>query len=77
MDGPGHDGADGISSAVGAMSLSGSAAGTPDMDDIPDMEEELEEGDDEATAAPTTTDKVIQSRSVSMVYFFILQSSRC
>jgi ubiquitin-like-conjugating enzyme ATG3 len=27
-------------------------AETPDLDDIPDMEEDLEEGDDEATAAP-------------------------
>lgn len=73
LDGPGHDGADGISSAVGAMSLSGSAAGTPDMDDIPDMEEELEEGDDEATAAPTTTDKVIQSSEVEVAKGNLLQ----
>ena len=26
----------------------------PDMDEIPDMEEDLEEGEDEATAAPKT-----------------------
>lgn len=45
-----------LSGAMGNVSISstaGATAGeTPDLDDIPDMEEDLEEGDDEATAAP-------------------------
>ena len=44
-----------IIGGVGKVSLSGGPpepAETPDLDDIPDMEEDLEEGDDEATAAP-------------------------
>lgn len=50
-----HDN-DGVSRGVGAMSLaSGADAGpaeTPDLDDIPDMEEDDLEAGDEATAAP-------------------------
>jgi hypothetical protein len=46
LDGPHED--DGISSAAANLSLSE----TPDLDDIPDMEEELEDGDD-AAAAPS------------------------
>ncbi|KAJ6594270.1 autophagocytosis associated protein [Mycena capillaripes] len=43
---------DSVTQGVGALSL-GAAGETPDLDDIPDMEEEgLEEGEDEATAAP-------------------------
>ena len=40
--------------ALAGMSLSDSQAPAdiPDMDEIPDMEEDLEGGDDEATAAP-------------------------
>lgn len=49
---------DGVANAMGNMSLSGAKgipADIPDMDEIPDMEEEdLEAGDDEATAAPKT-----------------------
>lgn len=45
-----------VTAGIGKVSLSGQhtaePAETPDLDDIPDMEEELEEGDDEATAAP-------------------------
>ncbi|KAF9467408.1 autophagocytosis associated protein [Collybia nuda] len=55
LDGPQDD--DNIASGIGSLSLgSGSGGGTaetPDLDDIPDMEEDdLEEGD-EATAATT------------------------
>ncbi|KAH7925649.1 putative E2-like enzyme [Leucogyrophana mollusca] len=47
----------GLSDAMGNVSIASTAGATvgetPDLDDIPDMEEEdLEEGDDEATAAP-------------------------
>jgi ubiquitin-like-conjugating enzyme ATG3 len=56
LDGPSE--ADGIATGIGRMSLAGAKAATadapPDLDDIPDMEEEgLEAEDDEATAAPT------------------------
>jgi len=48
--------ADDVAGQVGRMSLQGGAGAVgeiPDMDEIPDMEEEdLEAGDDEATAAP-------------------------
>ena len=47
---------DHITAGVGNTTLSGrpsdEPAETPDLDDIPDMEEDLEEGYDEATAAP-------------------------
>ena len=46
LDGPHED--DGISSAAARLSISE----TPDLDDIPDMEEDLEDGDD-AAAAPS------------------------
>jgi ubiquitin-like-conjugating enzyme ATG3 len=56
LDGPGD--AEGVTSAMSGLNL-GAAPGAggigeiPDMDEIPDMEEEdLEAGDDEATAAP-------------------------
>ncbi|KAI0268815.1 autophagocytosis associated protein [Gloeopeniophorella convolvens] len=45
LDGPHYDG--GVSAAAANLSL----ADAPDLDDIPDMEEELEDGDD-AAAAP-------------------------
>lgn len=59
LDGPGE--VDGVTHAMGSLNVgSGSASAgaeavgeIPDMDEIPDMEEEgLEEADDEATAAP-------------------------
>ena len=54
LDGAGD--VDHVTAGVGKVSLSGHPHGepaeTPDLDDIPDMEEDLEEGDDEATAAP-------------------------
>jgi ubiquitin-like-conjugating enzyme ATG3 len=46
LDGPHGD--DGISAAAANLSLTE----TPDLDDIPDMEEDLEDGDD-AAAAPS------------------------
>ena len=60
-DGP-HEDEESIAQGLGRVSLGGGAGGgggegvgtteTPDLDDIPDMEEDdLEEGDDEATAA--------------------------
>ena len=58
-DGP-HDDEERIAKGLGGVLLGGGGGGegigtteTPDLDDIPDMEEDdLEEGDDEATAAP-------------------------
>ena len=52
LDGAGD--VDHATAGVGKVSLSGQPepAETPDLDDIPDMEEDIEEGDDEATAAP-------------------------
>jgi len=52
LDGSGADAHD-LATGLGNLSVSGGAAETPDLDDIPDMEEDLEEGEDEATAAPT------------------------
>lgn len=70
FDAPSNDDG-GATSAMGTMSLSGSkgaplAAETPDLDDIPDMEEDLEGGDDEATAPPAEapTAGVIDARYV-------------
>lgn len=55
IDGPGDD----ITSGIGSMSLrtTGNEPEIPDLDDIPDMEEEGLEDGDEATAqkAPTAT----------------------
>ncbi|TDL26015.1 hypothetical protein BD410DRAFT_784028 [Rickenella mellea] len=71
--------ADGAANALGNMSLSGSKAAppageTPDLDDIPDMEEELEGGDDEATAAPSgPTGGVIDASEVEVAKGNLLQ----
>jgi ubiquitin-like-conjugating enzyme ATG3 len=66
LDGPASD----ISAAVGGMSLEDQAIAAgeiPDMDDIPDMEEEDLEGGDEATAAPKPTQtNIIDARSISL-----------
>ncbi|KAJ6625821.1 autophagocytosis associated protein [Mycena sp. CBHHK59/15] len=66
---------DSVTHGVGAMSLGGAAAiETPDLDDIPDMEEEgLEEEDDEATAAPKTTPGVIDASQVEVANGNLLQ----
>lgn len=57
-----------ITGGVGKVSLTGGqpgeAAETPDLDDIPDMEEQLEEGDDEATAAPPKPSNVVAPDTV-------------
>lgn len=60
---------DQITTAMGNVSLTSSAGATmgetPDLDDIPDMEEEdLEAGDDEATAAPPPKTGVLSSGGV-------------
>ncbi|KAF8639487.1 hypothetical protein AX17_001393 [Amanita inopinata Kibby_2008] len=49
LDNP-HDG-DNVAARMGRLSLSGDDTATPDLDDIPDMEEEGLEAGDEATAA--------------------------
>lgn len=64
LDGEGADDAEGLSSGMKGMSVS-DAKDTPDLDDIPDMEEDLEEDEDEATAAPkrsALTNNVIEAR---------------
>lgn len=70
------DGEQELASAIGNVSISsttGATVGeTPDLDDIPDMEEEgLEEGEDEATAAPkvVAAGGVIDARRVSLLLF--------
>lgn len=72
------DGEHELASAMGNVSISSTAGATvhetPDLDDIPDMEEEdLEEGEDEATAAPkaVASGDVIDARRV----LFLLLSS--
>jgi ubiquitin-like-conjugating enzyme ATG3 len=56
IDGPGEE--EGVTRAMGGLNLgttpgAGAVGEIPDMDEIPDMEEDdLEAGDDEATAAP-------------------------
>ncbi|KAI0066007.1 hypothetical protein BV25DRAFT_1820853 [Artomyces pyxidatus] len=53
LDGDGAHEDEGLSSAVGNLSLSGAKVpDTPHLDDIPDMEEDLED-DDDAAAAPS------------------------
>lgn len=62
-----------ISSTTGAT-----VSETPDLDDIPDMEEEgLEEGEDEATAAPkaVVSGGVIDARQVSLFTFHCATSA--
>ncbi|KAI0929952.1 hypothetical protein AcV5_006783 [Taiwanofungus camphoratus] len=74
-------GEDAVASALGNMSLSGtnggSAADIPDMDEIPDMEEEdLEAGEDEATAAPKAsalTARTIDASEVEVAKGNLLQ----
>jgi ubiquitin-like-conjugating enzyme ATG3 len=64
LDGPHDD--DGISAAAANLSLE-----TPDLDDIPDMEEDLEEGDDAAAApskAPPPPRKLVDA--TALVPFF-------
>lgn len=65
LDGPQDD--DNIASGLGSLSLGsgsgGGAAETPDLDDIPDMEEDdLEEGDEATATATKPTAGVITAR---------------
>jgi len=66
LDGPHED--DGISTAAANLSLTE----TPNLDDIPDMEEDLEDGDDAAAApsmAPPPPKKLVES--TALVQFFL------
>ncbi|TCD68261.1 E2-like enzyme [Steccherinum ochraceum] len=71
----------GVSQAMSGLSIGGGAGKAaaddiPDIDDIPDMEEEgLEDGDDEATAAPKagTTSDVIESSQIEVASGNLLQ----
>ncbi|KAH8107885.1 putative E2-like enzyme [Cristinia sonorae] len=79
------DGGDhhGVSQAMGGLSISGGKAAAadeiPDIDDIPDMEEEdLENGDDEATATsktgvPASGSGVIESSQIEVASGNLLQ----
>ncbi|KAJ7045877.1 putative E2-like enzyme [Mycena alexandri] len=68
LDAPAEDS---VTQGVGSLSLGG-AAETPDLDDIPDMEEEgLEEEEDEATAAPKAA--VIDASQVEVANGNLLQ----
>ena len=60
VDGP----TDSATSGLANLSISGGKGGdveTPDLDEIPDMEEDLEDEDDEATAAPQPPPKVVNN----------------
>lgn len=78
-DGAGNGG---VSGAMGNLSIDGAnGAGIgeiPDMDEIPDMEEEdLEAEEDEATAAPKSaapTSRVIDARYISSLFLSLLCS---
>ncbi|KAJ7077283.1 autophagocytosis associated protein [Mycena belliarum] len=72
LDGPADDA---LAQGVGALALGADAAAeTPDLDDIPDMEEDgLEEGEDEATAAPKATPGVIDASQVEVANGNLLQ----
>ena len=78
-DGP-HEDEERIAQGLGRVSLGGAGEGgqgvgtteTPDLDDIPHMEDDLEKGDDEATAAPkvsviTAAAGVVDARYVCWV----------
>jgi len=76
-------GVDHITAGVGNTTLSGRPAETtdlgdiPDLDDIPDMEEDLEEdleeGDDEATAAPPKPTREVTHAPYVVMNSFILR----
>jgi len=78
LDGPGET--DGVTSAMGGLNLGTTpvaATEIPDMDEIPDMEEDdLEAGDDEATAAPKVPAKtpgVIDAAEIEVAKGNLLQ----
>ncbi|KAF7321858.1 Autophagy-related protein 3 [Mycena kentingensis (nom. inval.)] len=68
-----HDAAEeSVTQGVGSMSLGGGAADVPDIDDIPDMEEEgLEEEDDAAAAPPKAA--VIDASQIEVANGNLLQ----
>lgn len=75
LDGDDHPaggaGVGGVTAGMGNISLGGGAAAaeTPDLDDIPDMEEEgLEEGDEATAVAPKAAPAVIDARCVLDLY---------
>ena len=74
LDGTGD--VDHVTAGVGNVSLSGRPSGepaeTPDLDDIPDMEEELE-GDDEATAAPPKPTRGVTDASYVVMSSFMFR----
>ncbi|TFK44133.1 autophagocytosis associated protein [Crucibulum laeve] len=75
LDGPQDD--DDVAARIGGLSLASSGGAgtteTPDLDDIPDMEEEDLEAGDEATAAPKTTPAVIDASQVEVAKGNLLQ----
>ena len=75
LDGAGDVGhvADGVGNITLSGRPSGEPAETPDLDDIPDMEEELEEGDDEATAAPSKPTREVTDASYVVMNSFTLR----
>jgi len=75
LDGAGD--VDHVTAGVGNVSLTGRPSGepaeTPDLDDIPDMEEDLEEGDDEATAAPPKPTREVTDAAYVLMSSFIFR----
>ena len=78
-DGP-HEDEERIAQGLGRVSLGGGGGGgegvgtteTPDLDDIPDMEEDdLEDGDDEATAAAPKVSVIPAARVVDDRYVIV------
>ncbi|KAF8837689.1 putative E2-like enzyme [Paxillus ammoniavirescens] len=81
-DMPDLDGEHELASAMGNVSITSTAGATisetPDLDDIPDMEEEdLEDGEDEATAAPKpgvpSSGGVIDASQIDVAHGNLLQ----
>ncbi|EPQ57008.1 hypothetical protein GLOTRDRAFT_73506 [Gloeophyllum trabeum ATCC 11539] len=75
---PDDDAAGGVTGGIASMSLGGKGAEeTPDLDEIPDMEEDDLEAGDEATAAPNTAQAtgtgVIDSSQVEVAKGNLLQ----
>ncbi|KAJ7451740.1 putative E2-like enzyme [Mycena galericulata] len=63
---------DSVTQGVGALSLGG-AAETPDLDDIPDMEEEGLEEEEDAATAPKVTPGVIDASQIEVPSGNLLQ----
>jgi ubiquitin-like-conjugating enzyme ATG3 len=60
---------DEVTAKMGNVSLEGTTPGEiPDMDDIPDMEDDIEEEEDAAAAAPKPS-KVVDARyEISLIF---------